>query len=142
MSNQFLKKYLSVILFHVFVLLKLLGIHILEVVARKKSVLMTGFFKLIKCIRCPCNFLKREKSCSEPWSCENKPANVEISKKNQRSNRILSAFIFIFRVKSIKLKSIIDNWNVYEWIFNFQVILTRVFEKKMTKYYLGLKWMK
>ena len=87
------------------------GLHFLEVVARKESVLRTRFFQLIKCIWYPSSILKRKKLGVKNKIVKIGQQMLKFPKISKVQICILSSSIFISSVKSIKLTSIIHNWN-------------------------------
>ena len=80
MSNHFLKKYLLVIFFHVFVHWEIWGYTYSRCRSKKKSMLRTRVFSLLNASVVHQAFL-REKIGGKAWNYENKPANVKISNK-------------------------------------------------------------
>ena len=114
--NQILIAFYEIFISDIFTRLLFLdrygGIHILEVVARKKG-------------------------CKGQWNYENRPANVKISKENWNIQiRILSLPIFIFSV-SIKLTPIYITETCTNELINSKVILTHFKKKKISQILFG-----
>ena len=130
---NYLKKYLSLIFFHVFVHWEIWGIHILDVVARLKACKGLGLFSLSNASDVNLAFL-RENKWGKPWNSKCK-YYIQI--------RIFSSPILKFCIKSIKLTSIIHNWNESIFKLFWHTFFLGGGGRKWPNtymYYLELKW--